>query len=203
MTRLAMAVVVCVCSTLHAADEAVIEAARAAGKRDLLDQIGTIGGDIARAEDKLAEMKKSRSYGTAKKKKDAIAAAHARIAGMKAEGKRLQATFDDENAFIVPKIDLDLEIGEVGILCYDGQNPVRGKVIQVVDAQNAIIMWSSRMHWVKMPTAGLVDDQMVEMRWPVHVKGTKQYTSALGTTNTVYEIHVVDLTEQAEQAGRP
>ena len=95
--------------------------------------------------------------------------------------------------WITPKVRCnELQVGQVGVITFDGSNPVHGKVIQVIDADNAIIEWSSTHHWVKMPTAGMVDGKRYAMDRVMHVAGTKQYTTILGARRTLLEIHAVE-----------
>jgi hypothetical protein len=135
-------------------------------------------------------------YSTAKQKKDELEVVRRRIEDMKAELARLHEELNEEDFLIVAKLDCrELKVGQLGIICYDGKNPIQGKVIQVVDSENVIVEWSSRPHWVRMPTTGLFDGQDLVMGDPVYIKGTKQYTTVLGGTKTVLEVHAVDLSE--------
>lgn len=73
----------------------------------------------------------------------------------------------------------ELEIGAVGTIG-------RVKVIQVVDDQNMIVHYFGQSLWVTTPTAGVVDGAIRSVPGPFEVAGTKRYTTAGGSSNTIF-----------------
>jgi hypothetical protein len=85
-----------------------------------------------------------------------------------------------------------LQVGQVGLITYDGTNPVHAKAIQVIDDNTAIMEWSSTLHWVEMPTSGMVDGKSYVMDRVMRITGTKRYTTVLGAQRTVLAMEAVD-----------
>lgn len=67
-------------------------------------------------------------------------------------------------------------------------------IVQVVDGSNVILRMFGRTIWATMPTEGMTDDvQLSADRLVFEVLGTKQYGTALGSTNTVFHVRLFDL----------
>jgi hypothetical protein len=96
----------------------------------------------------------------------------------------------------------ELQVGQVGLITVNGRQPVLATAIQVIDDNNAIMEWSSTLHWVQMPTAGMVDDKTYPMNRVMRVTGTKRYTTVLGAQRTILALEAVaDAEVIAEPAG--
>jgi hypothetical protein len=127
--------------------------------------------------------------GNAREKQEELRNAKERIKAVESRISELKT-----RDWIVPKLrSNELEVGQVGIITYDGRNPVKAKAVQVIDGNNVIMEWGSTLYWVGMSTAGMVDDKVYVMSPVMHVKGTKSYTTVLGASKTLLEIHATDI----------
>jgi hypothetical protein len=90
-----------------------------------------------------------------------------------------------------------LEVGSVGMLSEDL------KVFQVIDKNNVIVQHGdAQMIWVAgVDTTRLTDGSPLEISQPVKVIGTKQYSTALGSTNTVFLAKLIDFPEPASDGA--
>lgn len=77
------------------------------------------------------------------------------------------------------------------------------KLFQIIDKENALTEWSegiagdSTLVWLKgFSTDGLADGKTVTISRPVRVTGSKQYTTAMGTSKTVMVIEPCDIDEK-------
>jgi len=85
----------------------------------------------------------------------------------------------------------DLRVGQVGLITINGTNPVHAKAIQVISPNAVIMEWSRNMHWVEMPTAGMVDGGTYVMNRVMRITGTKTYTTVLGAQRTILAMEAV------------
>jgi hypothetical protein len=79
---------------------------------------------------------------------------------------------------------------------------VHAKAIQVIDDNAAIMEWSRTLHWVEMPTAGIVDGKTYEMNKVMRVTGTKRYTTVLGAQRTILALEAVGEIDWAAEAKK-
>jgi hypothetical protein len=79
-------------------------------------------------------------------------------------------------------------VGEKGFLIY----PVR--VVQVIDANSMTCKVKGDLCWVDgISTAGITDDSLADLDGAFEVVGTKSYTTAIGGSNTVWQLSPTNL----------
>ena len=101
----------------------------------------------------------------------------------------------------MPDLVVDnIQVGRAGRLT-SGDPAIGASVVQIVDETNVLLAlngWNASpsgklLCWVKMPTAGLVDDVVLDVNgWSVVVIGTKRYALAAGGSKTVFVLERVD-----------
>lgn len=97
--------------------------------------------------------------------------------------------------WLAPKVDIDkVKVGDTGTISYPtnvvglGGQPVRPKIVQIVDEANAITEIYGQTFWLQIPTEGLVDGKTIILDFPCKVAGTKKYTTTDGGSKTVFLI---------------
>lgn len=98
--------------------------------------------------------------------------------------------------------DDEISVGNTGQLYYNL------KILQVIDENNAICQFGTGGHlayWFVMPTKGMVDGQLYDMRGKVFkVTGTRSYSTAIGGSKTVFvfELGTVQASDLRAAAAR-
>ena len=92
------------------------------------------------------------------------------------------------------KILEDMKEGDLARITVDGtadsaDYPVM-QIVQIKDAQTAIVRYGRTYIWMEMPTKGLVDRQDIHIPEPIYHKGTIK-KPILGSLRTVYHLVVL------------
>jgi hypothetical protein len=213
MVRLLLASPIVLFATAALADDTVRELLAAQGRRALDEEIASQQFELSREKAKESAVKSARPRGgdkpgftsqpgapgqlpkyefrcaNAREKQEELRNAKDRIKQVESRIAELK-----NQDWIVPKLrSNELQVGQVGVITYDGRNPVKAKAVQVIDGDNVIMEWGGTLYWVRMATAGMVDDKLYAMSRVVHVKGTKSYTTVLGANKTLLEIHATNV----------
>jgi hypothetical protein len=159
--------------------DALVKAAREKRRPDLEAEVATLKADLAKAE---ADYKRMRNTATLKSK----------LEKGKAEVERLKTAHAERAAELAalgtwaPGCPPDeFREGELARLGANGKG-VSIEVLQVVDEANVLVRYRrDEIVWLEMPTRGLVDGRSYLLAGVGEGRGTRRYTTPIGTTRTV------------------